>query len=310
MRLTEGDASDTATLTVSLDRRLYAGETIGVPIALTTSTGARLPGSVDGSNVANHDFTVAAAAGTGHTGVTLANALSANPRVVFTGHGSNTVQTATVTLTPVASRDDGDATDETITATLDSLDGEATAAMLGADYARGKWLVGMALMQSSGEGGYRDTDPGGNVCADFDMDGADPPPDLCDGALRNGDGEVEATLTAALPYAAIQASERLKLWGALGYGTGEVTLKPDLGGRSLTADISWTMAAAGLRGDLLPPPKEGSGPALAVTRIAGRLSRCGSRRGPIWRRRASTFWRGRTRAAGTVPPRPSGCRTA
>ena len=44
-----------------------------------------------------------------------------------------------------------------------------------------------------------------------------------------------------------------------------MTLKPDLGGRALTADISWTMAAAGVRGDLLPPPKEGSGPALAVT---------------------------------------------
>ena len=146
-----------------------------------------------------------------------------------------------------------------------SLDGEATAAMLGADYARGNWLVGMALMRSSGEGGYRDTDPGGNVCADFDMDGVDPPPDLCNGAVQDGDGEVEATLTAAVPYAAIQASERLKLWGALGHGAGEVTLKPDLGGRSLTADISWTMAAAGVRGDLLPPPAKGSGPALAVT---------------------------------------------
>ena len=146
-----------------------------------------------------------------------------------------------------------------------SLDGEATAAMLGADYARGRWLVGMALMQSSGEGGYRDTDPGGNVCADLDMDGVDPPPDLCNGALRNGDGEVEASLTAAVPYAAIQASERLKLWGAAGYGTGEVTLKPDLGGRALTADISWTMAAAGVRGDVIAPPAKGSGPALAVT---------------------------------------------
>ena len=146
-----------------------------------------------------------------------------------------------------------------------SLDGEATAAMLGADYARGNWLVGMALMQSSGEGGYRDTDPGGNVCADFDMDGVDPPPDLCNGAVQDGDGKVEATLTAAVPYAALQASERLKLWGALGYGTGEVTLKPDLGGRALTADISWTMAAAGLRGDVIAPPKEGSGPTLAVT---------------------------------------------
>ena len=99
MTMTEGDASDTATLTVSLDRRLYAGETIGVPIALVTTTGARLPGSTD-SGTANHDFTVAAVAASMHSGVTLANALTANPRVVFTGHDTNTVQTATVTLTP------------------------------------------------------------------------------------------------------------------------------------------------------------------------------------------------------------------
>ena len=119
--MTEGDASDTATLTVSLSRQLYAGETIGVPIALASATGARLPGSVDGGSTANHDFTVGAAAGSGHSGVTLTNALTANPRVVFTGHDTNTVQTATVTLTPVANRDDGDAAHETITATLTSL---------------------------------------------------------------------------------------------------------------------------------------------------------------------------------------------
>ena len=147
-----------------------------------------------------------------------------------------------------------------------SLDGEATTAMLGADYARGNGLVGMALMQSSGEGGYRDTDHDENVCNRPDLDDIDPRArkDLCDCAIRDGDGEVEATLTAALPYAAIQASKRLKLWGALGYGTGEVTLKPEVGG-SLTADISWTMAAAGLRGDVIAPPAEGSGPALAMT---------------------------------------------
>ena len=144
-----------------------------------------------------------------------------------------------------------------------SLDGEATTAMLGADYARGNWLLGMALMRSGGEGGYRDTDPGENVCAGLDMADLDPPPDLCNGALRNGDGEVEASLTAAVPYAALQASERMRLWGALGHGAGEVTLEPDLGGRSLTSDISWTMASLGLRGDVVAP--QGSGPALAVT---------------------------------------------
>ena len=120
--MTEGDASDTAVLTVALSRRLYAGETIGVPIALASATGARLPGSVDGGSTANHDFAVGAAAGSGHSGVTLAaDAPAATPRLVFTGHDSNTVQTATVTLTPVANRDDPDATHETITATLTSL---------------------------------------------------------------------------------------------------------------------------------------------------------------------------------------------
>ena len=144
-----------------------------------------------------------------------------------------------------------------------SLDGEATTAMLGADYARDRWLVGMALMQSSGEGGYADTDakprPASQTCPAGEI-GQVP----CGEAVREGDGKVEASLTAALPYAAIQASERMKLWGALGHGTGEVTLKPEVGG-SLSSDITWTMAAAGLRGDVIAPPAEGSGPALAAT---------------------------------------------
>ena len=42
-------------------------------------------------------------------------------------------------------------------------------------------------------GDYRDTGPGRNVCAGLDADGADPPPDLCNGALRNGDGKVGRT---------------------------------------------------------------------------------------------------------------------
>ena len=134
----------------------------------------------------------------------------------------------------------GDGTDIT-------LDGTVTTGMLGADYARGDWLVGLALTQSASEGGY----------AAIGGDDADPCPGtdavLCDGALRAGDGEVEASLTAAIPYASVQASERLKLWGAAGYGTGEVTLKTM--DERYEADTTWTMAAAGMRGDLLSPPR-------------------------------------------------------
>ena len=142
-----------------------------------------------------------------------------------------------------------------------SLDGTVTTGMLGADYARGRWLIGLALAQSDGEGDYRDTDVMSRAASqDCPAEAAE----LCRGAVREGDGTVEASLTAAIPYAAFQASERLKLWGAAGYGTGEVTLKTELGGR-YSADTSWSMAAAGLRGDLLEAPAEGSGPALAVT---------------------------------------------
>ena len=54
-----------------------------------------------------------------------------------------------------------------------SLDGTVTTGMLGADYARGKWLVGLALAQSEGEGDYRDT-------------GIDPRPCLADLSRRRG----------------------------------------------------------------------------------------------------------------------------
>ena len=143
-----------------------------------------------------------------------------------------------------------------------SLDGEATTALLGADYARDRWLVGLALAQSEGEGAYRDTKTAPRPVSQDCPDGAEDV--LCGGAVREGDGTVDASLTAALPYASLEASERLKLWGALGYGAGEVTLATALGGR-YSADTTWRMAAAGLRGDLLEAPMEGSGPALALT---------------------------------------------
>ena len=113
--MSEQDASDTATLTVSLGRPLIAGESLVARITLATSTDARLPGH------ATPDFAVTA---TG-TGVALTNATSTTPLVTFTGSDSNTVQTATLTLTPIstAAGDDGDTSDEEITATLSLISG-------------------------------------------------------------------------------------------------------------------------------------------------------------------------------------------
>ena len=137
-----------------------------------------------------------------------------------------------------------------------SLDGETTSAMLGADYARDGWLLGLALMHSSGKGGYSDSQarpcPAGTA-------GQSP----CGETVRQGGGTVKATMTAVLPYASLQVSERLRLWGALGHGSGEVTLRPEPGG-TLSADISWSMAATGLRGDVITAG-QGSNFSLAFT---------------------------------------------
>ena len=154
-----------------------------------------------------------------------------------------------------------------------SLDGEATTTMLGVDYARDHWLVGMALMQSNGKGGYQDSETelrASSPACSTTENGTEQ--GTCNGAVRDGEGEVEATLTAVTPYAAIQTSENLKLWGTLGHGTGEVTLTPEVGD-PLKADISWTMAAVGLRSDIIVPrknstelgPLSDSGLALALT---------------------------------------------
>ena len=156
------------------------------------------------------------------------------------------------------------------------IDGEVHSAMLGADYLRGDWLYGLALTETFAEGAYR--------------------------GLANSDGGVESTLTAAIPYAAWQGSERLSLWGAAGYGKGELRLNfgsrapvatnglptavngqnlaghegpgtaatasgartaADPGSGAIRADLDWAMAAAGLRGELFGD-SSGGGPALAL----------------------------------------------
>ena len=129
-----------------------------------------------------------------------------------------------------------------------SLDGTATTAMLGADYGRDRWLLGLALLHASGKGSYADTDvmprPEGQICPEGEEENIP-----CGEAVRAGDGKVKTSLTALIPYASIAPSERLRFWGALGHGSGEVTLTPETGG-TLTADTSWQMAAAGLRAEL------------------------------------------------------------
>ena len=71
-----------------------------------------------------------------------------------------------------------------------SLDGEVTTGLLGADYGRGRWLMGLIASHSRGEGSYRGSSA----------------------------GTVSSALTGLHPWARYAVSERLSVWGAAGYG--------------------------------------------------------------------------------------------
>ena len=147
-----------------------------------------------------------------------------------------------------------------------TLDGEVTTGLMGADWApdpgsgsgAGRWRAGLAIGHARGTGSYRE-------------DG------VCDG--ERCAGEVEARLTGVWPYAGLELTERLSAWAAAGYGAGELKLTPEDGvGGPFTADLSMTMGAAGMRGEVLTPPP-GGGLALAVkgdtrfTRTASKAAR-------------------------------------
>ena len=99
-----------------------------------------------------------------------------------------------------------------------TLEGEATSAMLGADWTRERGTLGAMLSHSRGEGSYR----------------------------GEGEGDVESTLTGLYPYGRFEASERVAVWGVAGYGEGRLTLTPE-GQGPLETDMDLVMGAVGVR---------------------------------------------------------------
>ena len=110
-----------------------------------------------------------------------------------------------------------------------SLDGDVTTGLLGTDYAWGRWTTGLVMSHSIGEGGYR----------------------------GDSSGEIEATVTALTPWADYALTDRLSVWGAVGYGAGDLTLTPR-DDPALKTDLGMMLAAAGARSTLIG----GDGPKL------------------------------------------------
>ena len=103
------------------------------------------------------------------------------------------------------------------------LDGDVAAATLGADYAKGPWLAGLALSHSWGIGNY--------------------------GRAHSQD-DIEALLTGLYPYAGFKATDRYSVWGVGGFGQGVLTLTPE-DGTAMETDIGLAMAAIAARGVLV-----------------------------------------------------------
>ena len=87
-----------------------------------------------------------------------------------------------------------------------NLDGDVLTGLLGLDYARNRWLAGIALAYHDGNGSYRST--------------------------RNaGAGDLDSTLVSVNPYLRYALTDRLSVWGTLGYGTGTLQLRQESRGQ-------------------------------------------------------------------------------
>ena len=163
-----------------------------------------------------------------------------------------------------------------------SLDGEVASALLGADWARDRWIAGLLVSRSEGEGSYR----------------------------GQGEGTVSSTLTAFWPYGRYAVNDRVTVWGMAGYGAGELTLTPD-GQSAMRTGMELAMGAVGLRGVAVEAPAEGGvelavkTDAMAVRTSSEKVAGLEAASADVTRLRLGLegTWRGLEAGGGTLAPR-------
>ncbi len=131
-----------------------------------------------------------------------------------------------------------------------SLNGDVFTGTVGVDGAWGRWLAGVAVAHSRGDGSF--TMPG---------------------TAARGQGELENTLTSLHPYLRYAVNERLAVWGLVGYGWGQLDLEL-ANGVTMETDTNLMMGAFGGRGILLAASE--SGGVQLATRTDAMLTRTSS----------------------------------
>ena len=116
-----------------------------------------------------------------------------------------------------------------------SLDGDVFTGTVGVDGTWDRLLAGVAVAHSRGDGSFNDATPG---------------------MENRGRGDLEQTLTSLHPYLRYAVTDRLDVWGLVGYGWGELDLEM-ANGETLETDTNLVMGAFGGRGILLTPAEAG-----------------------------------------------------
>ena len=114
-----------------------------------------------------------------------------------------------------------------------TLDGDVFTGTVGVDGAWDRLLAGVAVAHSRGDGS-------------FTMPGTE----------DRGQGDLEQTLTSLHPYLRYAVTDRLDVWGLVGYGWGELDLEM-ADGVTYETDTTLVMGAFGSRGILLTPGDTG-----------------------------------------------------
>ena len=114
-----------------------------------------------------------------------------------------------------------------------TLDGDMLTGTVGVDSKWERWLAGVAVSHSRGDGSF-------NMA----------------GTGAQGQGDLENTLTSLHPYLRYVVTDRLDVWGLLGYGWGDLTLEPGPG-VTLETDTNFIMGAVGARGILMAATDSG-----------------------------------------------------